>query len=133
MWLRPALEHLLQRVRVGHSSVKELTKIGKPPKARPPTSLRPLRRRGGAVGAFSDTRNTCLFIGGQKYWLNTHWDTDNLDDGNNCIPNWVRLNRDWRDFVGSRSNTGERQDQPEESVSLGRCAEWSLQPRRESD
>lgn len=85
----------------------------------PPTSLRLLRRRGGAVGAFSDTRNTCLFIGGQKYWLITHWDTDNLDGGNNCMPSWVRLNRDWRDFVESRSTTGERQDQPEESVSLG--------------
>ncbi len=66
----------------------------------------------GVDGTFLGMRNTYLFIGNYKYWLMTHWDAVDLDDGQNYVLNRARLYRDRRDFVIQTGDTGKREDYP---------------------
>ena len=66
----------------------------------------------GVVGTFFSWSNTYLFIGDYKYWLMTHWDKINLDDGQNYVLNRARLYRDRRDFVIQTGDTGKHEDYP---------------------
>ena len=67
----------------------------------------------GVVGTFFNRTNSYLFIGEYKYWLMTHWDAVDLDDGQNYVLNRARLYRDQRDFVIQTGDTGNRQDYPD--------------------
>ena len=44
----------------------------------------------GVAATFFGTRNEFLFIGEYKYWLTTHWDAVDLDDGQDYVLNRVR-------------------------------------------
>ncbi|MDE2879537.1 hypothetical protein [Candidatus Palauibacter soopunensis] len=66
----------------------------------------------GVSGLFFGTTNSYLFIGDYKYWLMTHWDAVNLDDGQDYVLNRARLYRDRRDFVIQAGDTGKREDYP---------------------
>ena len=66
----------------------------------------------GVVGTFFGRPNTYLFIGDYKYWLMTHWDAVDLDDGQNYVLNRATLYRDRRDFVTQPGDTGKRGDYP---------------------
>ena len=66
----------------------------------------------GVAGCFFGWSNTYLFIGDHKYWLMTHWDTVDLDDGQDYVLNRARLYRDRRDFVIQQGDTGDRKDYP---------------------
>ena len=66
----------------------------------------------GVAGTFFGRPNTYLFIGDYKYWLMTHWDAVNLDDGQDYVMNRARLYRDRRDFVIQTGDTGKREDYP---------------------
>ena len=66
----------------------------------------------GVDGTFLGMRNTYLFIGNYKYWLMTHWDAVDLDDGQNYVLNRAPLYRDRRDFVIQTGDTGKREDYP---------------------
>ncbi|MDE0358439.1 MAG: hypothetical protein OXN92_12020 [Gammaproteobacteria bacterium] len=66
----------------------------------------------GVDGTFFGRANTYLFIGDHKYWLMTHWDAVDLDDGQNYVLNRARLYRDRRDFVIQTGDTGKREDYP---------------------
>ena len=71
-----------------------------------------LRTGEGVAGTFFGMSNTYLFIGDYKYWLMTHWDAIDLDDGQNYVLNRARLYRDRRDFVIQTGDTGKREDYP---------------------
>ena len=71
-----------------------------------------LRAREGVDGTFFGRPNTYLFIGDYKYWLMTHWDAVDLDDGQNYVLNRARLYRDRRDFVIEAGDTGKLEDYP---------------------
>ena len=71
-----------------------------------------LRDGEGVTGRFFDRRNTYLFIGEYKYWLMTHWDAVDLDDGQDYVLNRARLYRDRRDFVIQPGDTGKCEDYP---------------------
>ena len=58
-----------------------------------------LRAGEGVECRFFAMRNTYLFLGDHKYWLMTHWDAVDLDDGQDYVLNRARLYRDRRDFV----------------------------------
>ena len=75
-----------------------------------------LRGGEGVDGTFFGRPNTYLFIGAYKYWLMTHWDAVDLDDGQNYVLNRARLYRDRRDFVIETGDTGKREDYPTKSV-----------------
>ena len=62
---------------------------------------------------FFTMRNTYLFLGDHKYWLMTHWDKIDLDDGQDYVLNRARLYRDRRDFVVQAGDTGRREDYPD--------------------
>ncbi len=66
----------------------------------------------GVAGTFFGRPNTYLFIGDYNYWLMTHWDAVNLDDGQDYVLNRARLYRDRRDFVIQTGDTGKREDYP---------------------
>ena len=66
----------------------------------------------GVDGTFFGRPNTYLFIGDHKYWLMTHWDAVDLDDGRNYVLNRARLYRDRRDFVIQIGDTGRPGDYP---------------------
>ena len=66
----------------------------------------------GVDGTFFGWPNTYLFIGDYKYWLMTHWDAVDLEDGQNYVLNRARLYRDRRDFVIETGDTGKREDYP---------------------
>ena len=66
----------------------------------------------GVDGTFFGRPNTYLFIGDYKYWLMTHWDAVDLEDGQNYVLNRARLYRDRRDFVIETGDTGKREDYP---------------------
>ena len=66
----------------------------------------------GVDGTFFGMRNAYLFIGNYKYWLMTHWDAVDLDDGQNYVLNRAPLYRDRRDFVIQTGDTGKREDYP---------------------
>ena len=59
----------------------------------------------GVDGTFFGRPNSYLFIGDYKYWLMTHRDAVDLDDGQNYVLNRARLYRDWRDFVIQTGDT----------------------------
>ena len=71
-----------------------------------------LRAGEGVECRFFAMRNTYLFLGDHKYWLMTHWDAVDLDDGQDYVLNRARLYRDRRDFVIQAGDTGEREDCP---------------------
>ena len=75
-----------------------------------------LRGGEGVDGTFFGRPNTYLFIGAYKYWLMTHWDAVDLDDGQNYVLNRARLYRDRRDFVIETGDTGKREDYPTKSA-----------------
>ena len=77
----------------------------------------------GVVSTFFGRPNTYLFIGDYKYWLMTHWDTVNLDDGQDYVLNRARLYRDRRDFVIQTGDTGKREDYPDKPAASSRRAE----------
>ncbi len=60
----------------------------------------------GVAGRFFSQQNTYLFIGDHKYWLMTHWDAIDLDDGQDYVLNRARLYRDRRDLVIQSGDTG---------------------------
>ena len=66
----------------------------------------------GVAGTFFGRANTYLFIGGCKYWLMTHWEAVNLDDGQDYVLNRAHLYRDRRDFVIQAGDTGKYEDYP---------------------
>ena len=66
----------------------------------------------GVAGRFFRRSNTYLFIGHHKYWLMTHWDAVDLDDGQDYVLNRAPLYRDRRDFVIQPGDTGRREDYP---------------------
>ena len=66
----------------------------------------------GVEGTFFGRSNTYLFIGDCKYWLMTHWEVLDLDDGQDYVLNRARLYRDRRDFVIQTGDTGRREDYP---------------------
>lgn len=66
----------------------------------------------GVAGTFFGMANTYLFIGDYKYWLMTHWEAVDLDDGQNYVLNRARLYRDRRDFVIQTGDTGKHEDYP---------------------
>ena len=66
----------------------------------------------GVAGTFFGRPSTYLFIGDCKYWLMTHWDEIDLDDGQDYVLNRARLYRDRRDFVIQNGDTGKREDYP---------------------
>ena len=61
--------------------------------------------------------NTYLFLGDHKYWLMTHWDALDLDDGRDYALNRARLYRGRRDFVTHPGDTG-RRDYPAEPAAV---------------
>ncbi len=67
----------------------------------------------GVAGNFFSMSNTYLFIGGYKYWLMTHWDKLDLDDGQDYVLNRASLYRDRRDFCIQPGDTGRREDYPD--------------------
>ncbi|MYE06536.1 MAG: hypothetical protein F4Y04_04830 [Chloroflexi bacterium] len=71
-----------------------------------------LRAGEGVECRFFAMRNTYLFLGDHKYWLMTHWDAIDLDDGQDYVLNRARLYRDRRDFVIQAGDTGRREDYP---------------------
>ena len=71
-----------------------------------------LRAGEGVECRFFAMRNTYLFLGDYKYWLMTHWDAVDLDDGQDYVLNRARLYRDRRDFVIQAGDTGRREDYP---------------------
>lgn len=71
-----------------------------------------LRAGEGVECRFFAMRNTYLFLGDHKYWLMTHWDAVDLDDGQDYVLNRARLYRDRRDFVIQSGDTGRREDYP---------------------
>ena len=66
----------------------------------------------GVACRFFTMDNTYLFLGGHKYWLMTHWDVIDLDDGRDYVLNRARLYRDRRDFVIQPGDTGRPEDYP---------------------
>ena len=66
----------------------------------------------GVAGTFFGRPNTYLFIGAYKYWLMTHWNVLNLDDGQDYVLNRARLYRDRRDFIIQTGDTGKHEDYP---------------------
>lgn len=66
----------------------------------------------GVADTFFGRPNTYLFIGDCKYWLMTHWEAVDLDDGQDYVLNRARLYRDRRDFVIQPGDTGKREDYP---------------------
>ena len=66
----------------------------------------------GVAGKFFEWRNTYLFIGDHKYWLMTHWDKIDHEDGQDYVLNRALLYRDRRDFVIQTGDTGRREDYP---------------------
>ncbi len=66
----------------------------------------------GVAGSFFGHPNAYLFVGDHKYWLMTHWDAVDLDDGQNYVLNRARFYRDRRDFVIQPGDTGKREDYP---------------------
>ena len=66
----------------------------------------------GVAGTFFGRPNTYLFIGDCKYWLMTHWEAVDLDDGQDYVLNRARLYRDRRDFVIQAGDTGKHEDYP---------------------
>ena len=71
-----------------------------------------LRAGEGVDCRFFTMRNTYLFLGGYKYWLMTHWDAVQLDDGQEYVLNRASLYRDRRDFVIQPGDTGKPEDYP---------------------
>ncbi|MXZ81487.1 MAG: hypothetical protein F4Z15_09060 [Gammaproteobacteria bacterium] len=71
-----------------------------------------LRAGEGVEGRFLNRCNTYLFLGGYKYWLMTHWDEVDLDDGQNYVLNRAPLYRDRRDFVIQRGDSGKAECYP---------------------
>lgn len=71
-----------------------------------------LRAGEGVECRFFAMRNTYLFLGGYKYWLMTHWDVVNLDDGQQYVLNRAPLYRDRRDFVIQPGDSGKPEDYP---------------------
>ena len=67
----------------------------------------------GVECRFFAMRNTYLFLGDHKYWLMTHWDAIDLDDGQDYVLNRARLYRDRRDFVIQPGDTGMREHYPD--------------------
>lgn len=61
-------------------------------------------------------RTPTYFISPYKYWLMTHWDVIDLDDGQNYVLNRVRRYRDRRNFVIETEDTGDREDHPTKSA-----------------
>ncbi len=74
----------------------------------------------GVPCRFFTMDNTYLFLGDHKYWLMTHWDVIDLDDGQNYVLNRARLYRDRRDFVIQRGDTGRREDYPAKPAAVKR-------------
>ena len=72
----------------------------------------------GVACRFFTMDNTYLFLGDHKYWLMTHWDEIDLDDGRDYVLNRARLYRDRRDFVIQRGDTGRREDYPAEPAAV---------------
>ncbi len=52
-----------------------------------------LRAGEGIAATFFGRRNTYLFFGDYKYWLMTHWNAVDLDDGQDYVLNRSRLDR----------------------------------------
>ena len=77
----------------------------------------------GVAGTFFGRPNTYLFIGDYKYWLMTHWDAVDLDDGQNYVLNRAPLYRDGRDFVIQPGDTGKRGDYPAKPARSSRRAD----------
>ena len=77
----------------------------------------------GVAGTFFGRPNTYLFIGDYKYWLMTHWDAVDLDDGQNYVLNRAPLYRDRRDFVIQPGDTGKRGDYPSKPARASRRAD----------
>ena len=77
----------------------------------------------GVAGTFFDFPYTYLFLGDHKYWLMTHWDRIDLDDGQNYVLNRARLYRDRRDFVIQDGDTGKREDYPAKPAGAGARAD----------
>ena len=77
----------------------------------------------GVAGTFFGRPNTYLFIGDYKYWLMTHWDAVDLDDGQNYVLNRAPLYRDRRDFVIQPGDTGKRGDYPSKPARSSRRAD----------
>ena len=74
----------------------------------------------GVACRFFARENTYLFLGDHKYWLMTHWDAIDLDDGQNYVLNRARLYRDRRDFVIQPGDTGSREDYPANPAAVKR-------------
>ena len=70
----------------------------------------------GVAAIFFGKPNTYLFIGDYKYWLMTHWDAVDLDDGQDYVLNRARLYRDRRDFTIQPGDTGRPEDYPRSPV-----------------
>lgn len=66
----------------------------------------------GVAATFFGRPNTYLFIGDFKYWLMTHWDAVDLEDGQDYVLNRARLYRDRRDFAIQQGDTGKVEDYP---------------------
>ncbi len=82
-----------------------------------------LRAGEGVACTFFGNPSTYLFIGDCKYWLMTHWDAVNLEDGQDYVLNRARLYRDRRDFVIQEGDTGRREDYPDKPAWQGRRAD----------
>ena len=74
----------------------------------------------GVAGRFFGRSNTYLFIGDYKYWLMTHWDALDLDNGQDYVLNRARLYRDRRDFIIQPGDTGKSEDYPASPPQAGR-------------
>lgn len=72
-----------------------------------------LRAGEGVECRFFTMRNTYLFLGGHKYWLMTHWDEIDLENGPEYVLNRAPLYRDRRDFVIQPGDTGMPEDYPD--------------------
>ncbi len=81
------------------------------------------RAREGVSCTFFGRPNTYLFIGDYKYWLMTHWDAVDLDDGQDYVLNRAHLYRDRRDFVIQTGDTGRREDYPGKPARSSRRAD----------
>ena len=81
----------------------------------------------GVAGRFFSRSNTYLFVGDYKYWLMTHWDAIDLDDGQDYVLNRAPLYRDRRDFVIQRGDTGKREDYPASPAHSDRRASTSAE------
>ena len=66
----------------------------------------------GVPGSFFGRCNHYLFLGDHKYWLMTHWDSVDLDDGQDYVLNRARLYRDRRDFLIRPGDSGRYDDPP---------------------